>query len=293
MAAKLVSAMGKRCLLQLDAYFAVGPVFAILKEVRNTAGERLVHIVTRAKSNVVAYEDPPISSGGPGRPRKYGEKLKLTMLFDSESEAFESIKAVVYGKSQSVSVLCLDLIWMPVKEKVRFVLVADGTERFILMCSDLTLSAAEIICAYGYRFKIEVSFKVLKHVMGTFCYRFWTHAWPRIGKGTKSDLSTVDSPREKNLIGQVADAIEAFVNFGCIATGILQIIALNFHETVWYKYSGWLRTVRSTIPTEEVVKAVVQEEFYHNFRFFKNEAIYEIIMSKSKKHYYEQMPLAA
>jgi len=50
MAAEVVSALGKRCLLVLDAYFAVGPVFAILNQVRDDAGRRLVHIVTRAKS---------------------------------------------------------------------------------------------------------------------------------------------------------------------------------------------------------------------------------------------------
>lgn len=34
----------------------------------------------------------------------------------------------------------------------------------------------------------------------------------------------------KKLIAQTTDAIEGFVNFGCIATGILQILALNFHK---------------------------------------------------------------
>jgi hypothetical protein len=44
MAAELVPALGKRCLLVLDAYFAVGPVFAILKQVRDDTGRPLVHI---------------------------------------------------------------------------------------------------------------------------------------------------------------------------------------------------------------------------------------------------------
>ena len=48
------------------------------------------------------------------------------------------------------------------------------------------------------------------------------------------------------------------MNFGCIATGILQMLSLNFHETIWDKYRGWLRTVRSTIPSEEVVRSVFE-----------------------------------
>jgi len=293
MASDLVSSMGKRFILVLDAYFAVGPVFAILKQVRDSNGGRLVHIVTRAKSNVVGYKDPPPKTGARGRPRKYGQKLNLVALFDRRADAFVQAEIELYGRIKVVSLLCLDLIWKPVSEKIRFVLVQDGTDRFILMCSDLALSPLDIVRAYSYRFKIEVSFKVLKHLMGVFFYRFWTQAWPRIGKCTSSDLSCVNDVRRKKLIGQTIDAIEAFANFGCIATGILQMVALNFHETIWSRYLGWLRTVTSTVPSEEVVKSVIQEEYYHNFRFFRNSAIYRIIMSKSRKRPIDPLPLAA
>ena len=293
MAADLVSVLDKRCLLVLDAFFSVGPVLKILKKVVDTNGQRLVHVVTRTKSNAVAYDDPPVKTGGRGRPRKYGSKVKLMALFESQAEGFEQAAIDLYGCYRTVSFLCLDLIWKPVGEKIRFVLVVDGSERFILMCSDLTLSALDIVQAYSFRFKIEVSFKVLKHLMGAFYYRFWTSAWPRIGKRTVSDLSEITDSRRKRLIQQATDAIEAFANFGCIATGILQIIALNFHETIWRKYAGWLRTITSTVPSEEVVKSVIQQEYYHNFRSFRNTAIYGIIMSKSRKQASDLLPLAA
>jgi hypothetical protein len=293
MAANLVAGIDKQCLLLLDAYFAVGPVFEALKKAVNLNGQRLVHVVTRAKNNVVAYADPTAKSGGRGRPCKYGQKHKLTSLFDSQATLFEQTAIELYGYSKTVSFLCLDLVWKPVKEKVRFVLVVDGTEHFILMCSDLTLPALDIIRAYSYRFKIEVSFKMLKHLMGAFFYRFWTSAWPRIGKRTVSDLSQITDPRRQRLIQQTTNAIEAFANFGCIATGILQIIALNFHQTIWKKYAGWLRTVTSTIPSEEVVKSVVQQEYYHNFCVFRNTAIYRIIMSKRKGRLTNLLPMAA
>jgi hypothetical protein len=291
MAAVVVSALGKRCLLVLDAYFAVGPVFAILKQVRDDAGQPLVHIVTRAKSNVVAFTDAPPKTGGRGRPRIYGQRLKLIELFDSQSQFFEQAPIELYAQMKQVGFLCLDLFWKPVADKVRFVLVTDGPDRFILIGSDLTLSARDMILAYSYRFKIEVSFKVLKHLMGAFFYRFWTHAWPRIGKATQSDLSGVINERSQNLIADVADAIEAFVNFGCIATGILQMLALNFHETIWCRYMGWMRTVSSIVPSEEVVKSVIQQEYYHNFRTFRTNAIYRIIMSKSRQPNEDILPL--
>ena len=293
MAVDLVGSVGKRCIIALDAYFAVGPVFSILKQAVDDSGQRLIHIVTRAKSNVVGYQPWVSKTGRRGRPRIYGTKLNLMELFDSMAERFEQTTIELYGQSKTVSFLCLDLIWKPIGERLRFVLVCDGPERFILMCSDLSLSAADIIRTYSYRFKIEVSFKILKHLIGVFFYRFWTSAWPRIGKRTESDLSAADNERSRSLISQATNAIEAFVNFGCIATGILQIVSLNFHQTIWKKYLGWLRTVTSTIPSEEIVKSVVQQEYYHNFRFFNNSTIYRIIMSKSRKRPEIALPLAA
>jgi len=293
MAVELVTSVGKRCIIVLDAYFAVGPVFLISKQALDESGNRLLHIVTRAKSNVVGFKDPPPKTGGRGRPRKYGPKLNLMELFETMAERFEDTTIELYGQYKTVSFLCLDLIWKPIGEKVRFVLVCDGSGQFILMGSDLTLSPYDIIRAYSYRFKIEVIFKVLKHLSGAFFYRFWTGVWPRVGKRTVSDLSAVCDKRSQRLIKQTTEAIEGFVNFACIATGILQIVALNFHQTIWHKYLGWLRTVTSTIPSEEIVKAVIQEEYFLNFRFFSNSAIYRIIMSKSRDCSYINMPLAA
>jgi hypothetical protein len=288
MAVDLVKGLDTRCLLVLDAYFAVGPVFLILKTLIDLNGDRLVHLVTHAKKNAVGYDDPPPKTGRKGRPKKYGNKVKLIELFEDKLDNFQKETIEIYGETKTVLFLCLDLIWKPVGEKVRFVLVIDGKENFILMCSDLTLSPQDIIKAYSYRFKIEVNFKVLKHLMGVFFYHFWTSVWPNIGKRVESDLSSMSTESEK-LIAQTTNAIEGFVNFGCIATGILQIIALNFHGTIWTLYRGWLRTITSLIPSEETVRSVIQEEFFHNFRSFNDTAIYRIIMSKSRsKQHYQQ-----
>ncbi len=294
MVADFVTSLGAKSIVVLDAYFAVGPVFLVLRQVVDDNSERLVHIVTRAKSNVVAYEDPPPKTGRRGAPRKYGTKLKLNCLFEEKQNQFQDATIEIYGQCKYISFLSLDLIWKPVKEKIRFVLVCDGTEHFILMCSDVNLPALDIIKAYSYRFKIEVNFKVLKHLMGAFYYHFWTGVWPHIGKRNESDLEVIDNgSRSERLIKQATNAIEGFVNFGCIATGILQIISMNFSQTIWEEYLGWLRTVTSTTPSEETVKSVIQEEYFHNFRTFNNSAIYRIIMSKSRKPNDFELPLAA
>lgn len=293
MAADLIKGLDSECIVVLDAYFSVGPVFLVLKETVRESGQRLAHIVTRAKSNIVAYEDPPPRTGRPGAPKKYGPKLKLLELFEQRADSFQKATIDIYGNDKTIHYLCLDLLWRPIKERLRFVLVIDGSETFILMCSDLTLSPEDIITAYSYRFKIEVNFKVVKHVIGAFFCHFWTSVWPDIGSENQSDLSSCSSPRDKKLITETMNAIEGFVNFGCIATGILQILSLNFHETIWNQYNGWLRTITSPFPSEETVKYVVQEEFFHNFRSFKYTAIYQIIMSKIKKPKKIKWPKAA
>ena len=200
-------------------------------------GDRLVHFMTRAKSNVVGYDDPPPKTCGKKRPEKYGNKVKLIELFEDKLDDFQKGTIEIYGEAKTVLFLCLDLIWKPVGEKVGFVLVIDGKENFILMCSDLTLSLQDIITADSYRFKIEVNFKVLKHLIGVFFYHFWASVWPNIGKRVESDLSSMSRNSER-LIAQTTNAIEGFVNFAFIATGILQIIALNFHGTIWTCYGG-------------------------------------------------------
>jgi hypothetical protein len=291
MGVDLIKGLGSKCLLVLDAYFAVGPVFIILKELVDSTGERLAHVVVKGQKNAVGYEKPPPKTGGRGAPRKYGRKLKLMELFKDKRNEFQETTIEIYGKKKTILFLCLNLIWMPIKEKVRFVLVIDGAEFFILMCSDLNLSPSDIIKAYSYRFKIEVNFKVLKHLIGAFSYHFWTRVWPDIAKQNESDLSSLENPRSEELIAQTTNAIEGFVNFGCIATGILQSLSLNFHKTIWNRYRGWLRTITSAIPSEETVRSVIQEEFFYNFHSFNKTAIYRIIKSKSRRSKNIRLPM--
>lgn len=285
LAKEVATQLGKKTIVVLDGYFSVGPTFLSAQSLVDSAGNRLLQVVTRAKKNVVAYADPPPRTGKKGRPAFYGKKLKLMGIFKSRAEEFQQTTIKIYGQKKSISYLCLDLIWKPIKSKLRFVLVVDGTTFFILMCSDLKLDPVDIIKAYSYRFKIEVSFKVMKQIVGAFCYHFWTVAWPKIGKNTLNNLATVTEQNDKHLIVAAIRAIEGFVNLGCIATGILQILALNNAQEIQTKSRRWLRTVSSEIPSEETVMSIVRENFYNNFRSFNNTAIYRIIMSKRRKTY--------
>ena len=67
-----------------------------------------------------------------------------------------------------------DLLWRPAGELVRFVAVIHPTRGpLLLMCTDLSLGAIDIIRLYGLRFKIEHSFKQAIRLIGSFAYHFW------------------------------------------------------------------------------------------------------------------------
>jgi hypothetical protein len=82
MAQRVAQVMEQNAYLVLDAYFSVGPVFLAAAAVLGDNGP-LIHILTRAKKNVVAYlPAPPKAPHTRGRAALYGEKLKLYDMFE-------------------------------------------------------------------------------------------------------------------------------------------------------------------------------------------------------------------
>jgi phosphate starvation-inducible membrane PsiE len=75
----------------------------------------------------------------------------------------------VYGESHVIlRYYAIDLLWRPVGQLMRFVLVDHPTRgRVILMSTDLTLMPLVLIAGYGYRFKIELAFRQAIYTLGT------------------------------------------------------------------------------------------------------------------------------
>jgi len=149
--------MGSPCYLVLDAFFAVGPTFLAAASVWCVARrEPLVHIITRAKKNAVAYLDPQKPPPGRrGRKPKYGPKLRLYDLFSERADDFTSAPCEVYDRVETISYLCLNLLWKPLGHKLRFVLAVTSRGPVVLMCSDLQFDPLQVLRLYCLRTRIE------------------------------------------------------------------------------------------------------------------------------------------
>lgn len=284
MAGRFVNAKAAKVIVLLDAFFASGDAFATVDRMNHELGAQQITLITRAKTNTVAYEDPEyVSKRGRGRPRKYGKKVTFKQVFKEMIECFETATMKLYGKEETVRYLCRDLIWKPLGRKLRFVLVKTGDKCMILACSDLSIHPEKIIIAYSYRFKIEVSFKMLKRVIGGFCYHFWTAAIPKLSRfKTCADLSEVTEKRKRERIVNTMRAVEVFSFMSCIAMGILTIISLQFSNLIWGRFAGWLRTRSSQTPSIETARSVLQQELWRNIHKVSGHAALSNILKYQK-----------
>lgn len=112
-------------------------------------------------------------------------------LFDSSLYAFSSVEAEVYGEKETIKYLCLNLLWKPIKSKLRFILVESSRGRIILISSDLTIDPAVAIELYCRRITIETMFNVLKNIVGGLQYHFWSSYLKRASRSPVKKFSSI------------------------------------------------------------------------------------------------------
>ncbi len=237
-----------------DTYYAAANIIRPLLE----AGQ---HLVASVRSNAVAYEAaPPPTTTRRGRPRVYGNKIKLKTLF-KEKDAFISAPSPIYGERNVVlRYRVIDLYWKPIGCLVRFVLVLHPSRgRKILLSTDLSLAGLQVIELFGVRFKIEVSFKQAIYTIGTYAYHFWmSDMTPRPRRSGNQHLHR-KAQSYRDQVRRKIGAYHAHIQLGLIAQGLLQTLALHCTAAVWKRFGSWLRTIRPGIlPSELVVAAALR-----------------------------------
>jgi DDE superfamily endonuclease len=234
-----------------DAYYAAGKVV-------NGLLEQGHHLLTRVKSNAVAYlpAEPAKGKRKRGAPKRYGKKIKLKSLF-SDPRSMLEVASPAYGERNVIlRYRVCDLLWRPAGRLVRFVAVVHPTRgSCLLMCTDLTLSAVEIIRLYSLRFKIEHSFKQAIRLIGAFAYHFWMLDMTPLRYRNGNQHLHRKSADYRSHVRRKMRAYHVFIQAGVVAQGLLQYVAVVAPKLVWDSFGSWLRTIRPGIPPSEFVVA--------------------------------------
>ena len=275
----------------LDRYFLTVPLLGELCGLNESSAYRL-DIITRAKTNCTAYYKPE-SNPVPhrGRPRKKGNAVKLSTLFESRSNDFLKATAFMYGKEQEVEYLSLNLLWgVRLYQELQFVLVKYNNVTTILVSTDLSLDPVAIIEAYAHRFKIECMFREMKQQIHGFSYHFWNKKVPKLNKfKKKSDpdpLSTVPEDSQESILWTI-DAIERFVLCSEISMGLIQLIALTPCFVERLEKQRYLRTSTQRKVSEATVAEYLRKHFFRLMSLNGHSHISRLILSLQEPDFME------
>jgi DDE superfamily endonuclease len=255
MAHLCVSYMQPGSYVLLDAYYAS---VKLLKPLRQKGS----YLITRVRRSTVAYAAfCPRPGKFRGRPRQWGSPIRLQDLFAPTQDCFKT-QVWLYGQFTTVYYQCFQFVWDRPDAEVLFVLTQlPNGKQLILLSSDTRLTGAQVIQAYSKRFKIELCFRTLVHLLGGFAYQFWLKFLSHTPQ-FPSNLRLVDfTPAEQHQIQQKVEAFERFVNLNAIALGVLQILALEFPNAIWQDFPRWFRThPEHGYPSEQIVRLTLQHQ---------------------------------
>jgi hypothetical protein len=276
----------EKSLLTLDRYFLSVPALRKWKELTKDNAIQF-EIVTKAKRNCVAYQDPEAYSGR-GRPKKKGKAVKLWDLFELEKEKFTTCTLKIYGKRKNIPYHVTHLLWgKKLYQKLKFVLVEmDGTKT-ILVSTDLNFVAEKIIEVYSLRFKIECTFREMNQVISGFGYHFWSKYMPKLNRFKKTSETTnyqeVTSDKGKQRIIDTVKAVEGYVAVSCISLGIMQMVSLLYSEQLNGSFFRYLRTPSKEHMSERSVASYMRKSILSLYSVYGHLSITQIILRKQQE----------
>lgn len=246
-------------------YYLVADAYYACRKVGRALLANGCHLISRMRITAVAFE-PFVPPSGPrtrGRPRIYGDKIKLRTLHDRPMTSM----ACPYPGDNNILQFCVaDLLWRPLGRICRFVAVVHPVlGKRLFFSTNPALSAVQIILAYSWRFKIEVCFRHAVHVIGTFAYHFWMKMMKRIKKRSKNQYLHKTSDNYRSQVRRKLNAYGIHVQIGMIAQGLLQYLACSSATTVWQSFRGWIKTIRPGLPPSELVVAHALRDCFGEF----------------------------
>jgi len=273
--------------LLLDRLYPSVEALLILNA-HNAAHSCRVDMVSRMKRNAIAWtEAPQRRPGQPGRSRKKGDKVKLWELFEAKEAEFQKETLKISGKDRVMELFSVDLLWgKGLYQKLRFVLLREGESRFLLVSTDLSLSATDIARLYLRRSGVERMFREMKQQIGAFSYHFWSKSMPRLNRFLKKTdplpLESVTSPKDRERILKTVRATELYALISSIAMGILQILSVEFDTPELRAQLRYQRTPAGDRISEANIMCYLRQRIFVFMAFQPENSITQIIRSVQK-----------
>ncbi len=231
------------------------------------------HLISRMKTNAVAYEEAVEEhiKGKRGRKKKYGDKVKLALLFNDD-DLFDTMTSPIAGEAKiSLKYVERILFWKRAGVKVKFVMVIHPQRgKIMLMSTDLSQSSREIIELYSLRFKIELSFKQAVREVGAYSYHFWMKDMKKISCEGKKQYMHRETEKYREAVRRKMDSYHRFVQVGIIAQGLLQYLSLCHTQLVWSSFGSWIRTIRKGVLPSEMVTSIAMKNSFPEFLVAKD-----------------------
>ena len=260
----------------------------VMLNAHNAAHSGRTDILSRMKRNAIAWtEAPERRPGRSGRPRKKGDKVRLWELFETKRAEFQKETLKISGSDRNMEHFCVDLLWgKGLYQRLRFVLVREGERRFILVSTDLSLSATDIIRLYLCRSGVERMFRELKQQIGAFSYHFWSKSMPLLNRFRKKTqplpLQSVTSPKDRERILKTVRAMELYALISSIAMGILEILSVEFDTPELRAQLRYQRTPAGDRISEANLMHYLRQRIFVFMAFQPENSITQIIRSVQK-----------
>jgi hypothetical protein len=214
------------------------------------------HLVTRVKSNALAYAPAPRKKGRRTRGDPRPMEIKLKSLL-ANVKSMQQVASPVYGeRNVTQRYRVCDLLWRPAGRLVRFVVVVHPTRgSCILMCTDTSLSAVDIVRLYGLRFKIEHSFKQATRQIGSFAYHFWMKDMVPLRYHNGNQYLHRKSADYRSRVNAKCALIMPSSGPELLPRDCSSFLPSLHPSLFWDSFGSWLRTIRPGIPPSEFVVA--------------------------------------
>jgi DDE superfamily endonuclease len=160
-----------------DSSFAVLELLFCLSQLKNP-----VAMIVRFRMDAALYEPAKHKAGQRGRPRKKGKRLPtLEKVAEDKRTRWKRITVQEwYGeKKRKIEITSGTAVWFHVGKPalpIRWVIVRDPKKRFktqALLCTDLNISAEQIVRWFPRRWQVEVTFHETRTHLGVETQRQW------------------------------------------------------------------------------------------------------------------------